>query len=47
MKKKEIIDCPHCNEWNEKLRKCNRIGKCGRNKGVKGTCWMDSSEGEY
>ena len=47
MKKKEIIDCPHCNEWDKELRKCNRIGKCGINKGKESICWMESSEGEY
>jgi len=47
MKKKEIMDCSHCNEWNKELRQCGRIGKCDENKGKKGICWMKSSECEY
>lgn len=47
MKKREIIDCPTCRDWNKKLRRCNRIGECGDNKGKKGVCWMEPSEGEY
>lgn len=47
MKKKEIIDCPHCNKWNKELRRCDRVGKCGSNKGKTSICWMESSESEY
>ena len=47
MKSKKIIDCPHCCHFNKELKKCERIGEVGINKGKQGICWMNPSEGEY
>lgn len=47
--KEKIIayGCPGCCHINNELRECDRVGECGDNKGKKGICWMESSEGEY
>ena len=37
----------NCYYYDRKKDKCKRVGKCGDNKGKKGVCWMDRSEGEY
>lgn len=36
-----------CCYYDKANNQCKRVGQCGYNKGKKGVCWMDKTEGEY